>query len=209
MHTSNNVFALVALPLLTQAAAAPPTPPTITRLVFSGTGCPNDSNSVKPDSSILADAASVTYSQLKGSSTDNCGVHIQSSGASPGWQVAVRQAEYVGDVVLKGNSGLDTYTQVFWSENAGDTVRLFSLFFFSLFSLPLPIRYLQVHFVLFLFPLLSSFFSSCPPTHRPEEKKKQRLTVYVTRRAFSQADLRLRAPTSETRLRSGVIMRRS
>ncbi|EOA83645.1 hypothetical protein ACJQWK_00393 [Exserohilum turcicum] len=121
MHTSNNVFALVALPLLTQAAAAPPTPPTITRLVFSGTGCPNDSNSVKPDSSILADAASVTYSQLKGSSTDNCGVHIQSSGASPGWQVAVRQAEYVGDVVLKGNSGLDTYTQVFWSENAGDT----------------------------------------------------------------------------------------
>jgi len=37
----------------------------------------------------------------------------------------VRGVTYEGDVVLKGSSGLDTYTQVFWSDKAGDTVSVF------------------------------------------------------------------------------------
>lgn len=115
-----SLLPLVVLPLL--ALAAPPTSPTITRLVFSGSGCPNDSGSVKSDTATLGDSAGVSFTQLKGDTTDNCAVHIQSAGASEGWQVAVRQVDYVGDVNLKGNSGLDTYTQVFWSENAGNTV---------------------------------------------------------------------------------------
>ncbi|CAN9319320.1 hypothetical protein AA0118_g3499 [Alternaria tenuissima] len=114
-----SLLSLAALPLLT--LAAPPSSPTITRIVFSGSGCPNDSGSVKTDSATLSDTASVSFTQLKGDSTDNCAVHIESAGASSGWQVAVRQVDYVGDVNLKGNSGLDTYTQVFWSENAGNT----------------------------------------------------------------------------------------
>jgi hypothetical protein len=118
-------LALLSLPLL--ALAAPPTSPTITRLVFSGTGCPNDSGSVHSETPTLSDAAGVSFTQLKGDSTDNCAVHIQSSGASSGWQVAVREIDYIGDVNLRGNSELDTYTQVFWSENAGNTVRTTSL----------------------------------------------------------------------------------
>jgi hypothetical protein len=112
----------LALPAL--AFAAPPTSPTITRIVFSGSGCPNDSGSVKADTPTLGDNAGVSFSQLKGTDTDNCAVHIQSSGGTPGWQVAVSQITYEGDVNLRGNSELDTFTQIFWSENAGDTVSL-------------------------------------------------------------------------------------
>lgn len=117
MHT--HLLPLFSFALL--AIAAPPTPPTITRLVFSGSGCPNDSGSVQSDSTTLGDTAGVAFTQLKGNSTDNCAVHIQSAGASAGWQVALKQVDYVGDVALKGNSELNTFTQVFWSENAKDT----------------------------------------------------------------------------------------
>jgi hypothetical protein len=110
----------LALPAL--SFAAPPSAPSITKLVFSGTGCPNDSGSVKSDTATLGDNAGVSFSQLKGSDTDNCAVHIQSSGGSAGWQVAVSQITYEGDVNLKGNSQLDTFTQVFWSDNAANTV---------------------------------------------------------------------------------------
>jgi len=112
---------LVAFPAL--AFAAPPESPRITKIVFSGSGCPNDSGSVKADTATLGDGAGVSFSQLKGDDTDNCAVHIQSTGGSPGWQVAVREITYEGDVNLRGNSELDTFTQVFWSENAGNTVR--------------------------------------------------------------------------------------
>lgn len=111
---------LLALPAM--ALAAPPEAPRITKLVFSGSGCPNDSGSVKADIPTLGDNAGISFSQLKGTSTDNCAVHIQSSGGSSGWQVAIREITYEGDVNLRGNSQLDTFTQVFWSENAGNTV---------------------------------------------------------------------------------------
>jgi hypothetical protein len=117
----------LALPAL--ALAAPPTAPRITRLTFSGSGCPNDSNSVKPDTATLGDNTGVSFTELKGTDTDNCAVHIQSTGATPGWQVAVREITYEGDVNLRGNSELDTYTTVFWSENAKNTVRAASQFF--------------------------------------------------------------------------------
>ncbi|KAH7075990.1 hypothetical protein FB567DRAFT_583152 [Paraphoma chrysanthemicola] len=109
----------LALPAL--GFAAPPESPRITKLVFSGSGCPNDSGSVKADTATLGDSAGISFTQLKGTDTDNCAVHIQSTGGTPGWQAAIREITYEGDVNLKGNSGLDTYTQVFWSENAGNT----------------------------------------------------------------------------------------
>jgi hypothetical protein len=110
----------LALPAL--GFAAPPVSPQITKLVFSGSGCPNDSGSVKSDTATLGDSAGVSFTQLKGTDTDNCAVHIQSAGGTPGWQAAVKEITYEGDVNLKGNSELDTFTQVFWSENAGNTV---------------------------------------------------------------------------------------
>jgi hypothetical protein len=117
------MLALLLLLLPAVALAAPPSSPSITRLVFSGTGCPNDSGSVKSDSSTLGDYAGVSFSQLRGTDTDNCAVHITSTGGTPGWQVAVSQITYEGNVNLRGRSELDTYTQVFWSESAGSTVR--------------------------------------------------------------------------------------
>jgi hypothetical protein len=116
---SSLLFAV--LPAL--ALAAPPVSPKITKLVFSGSGCANDSGSVKSTDATLDDGTGVIFTQLKGSDTDNCAVHVQSAGGSEGWQVAVNQITYQGDVNLKGNSELDTYTQIFWSENAGNTVR--------------------------------------------------------------------------------------
>jgi hypothetical protein len=110
----------LALPAL--CIAAPPESPQITKIVFSGSGCPNDSGSVRSDTATLGDYAGVSFTQLKGDSTDNCAVHIQSTGGSEGWQAAIREITYEGDVNLRGNSELDTFTQVFWSENAGNTV---------------------------------------------------------------------------------------
>lgn len=118
--TMRSSLFFLALPAL--AFAAPPESPRISKLVFSGTGCPNDSGSVKADSATLGDGAGVSFTQLKGTDTDNCAVHIQSNGGSAGWQVAVREITYQGDVNLRGNSALDTFTQIFWSENAGNTV---------------------------------------------------------------------------------------
>lgn len=77
---------------------------------------------MKADTPTLGDNAGVYFSQLRGTDTDNCAVHIQSTGGSPGWQVAIKEITYEGDVNLRGNSQLDTFTQVFWSENAGSTV---------------------------------------------------------------------------------------
>jgi hypothetical protein len=110
----------LALPAL--SFAAPPQSPSITRIVFSGTGCPNDSASVKSDTATLGDTAGVSFTELKGTDTDNCAVHIQSSGGTAGWQVAVSQITYEGNVNLRGNSELDTFTQIFWSDNAANTV---------------------------------------------------------------------------------------
>ncbi|KAF2106908.1 hypothetical protein BDV96DRAFT_590193 [Lophiotrema nucula] len=102
-------------------SAAPPASPRITSLKISGTGCPNDSGSVKSSTGSLGDSASFSFTQLKGDSTDNCEVHIQSTGGSSGWQVAVKEVVYAGNVNLKPGTQLDTFTQVYWSEKAGDT----------------------------------------------------------------------------------------
>lgn len=104
------------------ALAAPPVPPKITSFTFAGTGCSNDSGSVKADSNVLGDTNGVSFSELKGSDTDNCGVHIVSAGGSQGWQVAVREITYEGYVWLRGNSEIDTFTTIFFSENASNTV---------------------------------------------------------------------------------------
>lgn len=77
---------------------------------------------MKSSTGVLGDTASFTFTQLKGDSTDNCELHIQSTGATQGWQVAVREVAYQGNVQLTSGSQLDTVTQAYWSENAADTV---------------------------------------------------------------------------------------
>lgn len=114
---------ILLLSLSSLILAAPPVAPKITQLAFSGSGCPHDSGSVKSDTDTLGDTAGVSFGLLAGQTTDNCELHIQSSGGSPGWQVAVSQITYEGDIYLKGNTQLDTYTDIFWSNNATNTVR--------------------------------------------------------------------------------------
>jgi hypothetical protein len=103
-------------------AAAPGVAPRITSLRISGSGCPNDSGSVKSSTGVLGDSASFTFSQLSSDNTNNCEIHIQSSGGSAGWQVGVQAVTYSGDLTLKPGTQLDTYTQIYWSDNAAETV---------------------------------------------------------------------------------------
>lgn len=102
--------------------AAPEHAPRITSLKFSGTGCPNDSGSVKAVYGELGDGPSFTFSQFSGDDTDNCELHIQSTSGSQGWQAALKSVAYQGNVQLSSGSELDTVTQAYWSENASDTV---------------------------------------------------------------------------------------
>ncbi|KAF2248174.1 hypothetical protein BU26DRAFT_429037 [Trematosphaeria pertusa] len=115
------IFAAAAPALV---LAAPEVPPKITSLKFSGSGCPNNSGSVKSTSGVLGDSATFTFGQLRGDNTDNCEIHIQSTGASQGWQAAVKEVEYQGNVALAPSSQLDTITQTFWSDHAADTSTL-------------------------------------------------------------------------------------
>lgn len=116
---------LAAVPAL--VLAAPDHAPKITSLKFSGPGCPNDSGSVKAVYGELGDGPAFTFSQLKGDDTGNCELHIQSSGGSQGWQVAVKEVTYEGNVKLSSGTQLDTITSAYWSENAADTVWLLLL----------------------------------------------------------------------------------
>lgn len=130
---------LLALVLPALALAAPPKVPEVYDLTFSGTGCPNDSGSVAIDDPYLGDSATLSFSELSGSGTGNCQVHLLSKGASAGWQVAISSIAYEGDVHLRGSSQINTYTTVYWSENAAATVR------YPLTDSLLPLTYLQLH----------------------------------------------------------------
>ena len=114
---------LAAVPAL--ILAAPDHAPKITSLKFSGQGCPNDSGSVKAVYGELGDNPAFRFGQLKGDDTGACELHIQSSGGSQGWQVAVKEVTYEGNVKLSSGSQLDTITSAYWSEHAADTVRFF------------------------------------------------------------------------------------
>lgn len=116
---STLLLAVIAPALI---AAAPGVAPKITSLRISGSGCPNDSGSVKASTGVLGDSASFTFSQLSGDTTDNCEIHVQSAGGSQGWQVAVQAVSYSGDLTLKPGTQLDAFTQIFWSDKAADTV---------------------------------------------------------------------------------------
>jgi hypothetical protein len=77
---------------------------------------------VKSSTGVLGDSASFTFSQLSSDDTNNCEIHVQSSGGSAGWQVGVQAVTYSGDLTLKPGTQLDTYTQIFWSDKAAETV---------------------------------------------------------------------------------------
>jgi hypothetical protein len=82
----------------------------------------DDSGSVKTSTGVIGDSASFTFSQLASDNTNNCEIHVQSTGGSAGWQVGVQAVTYSGDLTLKPGTQLDAYTQIFWSDKAAETV---------------------------------------------------------------------------------------
>ncbi|KAF2734788.1 hypothetical protein EJ04DRAFT_436355 [Polyplosphaeria fusca] len=113
--------ALLLTVLAPTILASPNPSPRITGYTISGPGCPNDSNSVRASSGNLGDTATFTFSQLRGDDTENCQVHVTSTGGSQGWQFAVKEVSYQANVQLKSGSQLDTFTTVYFSENADAT----------------------------------------------------------------------------------------
>ncbi len=108
---------------------SPASLPKITSITFSGNGCPQGS-ATKYDGSF--DDLSVSYpsdfiARLPGDKPmANCQVHIQASGASSGWQFALKDNWVQGRVWLQPGTSLEYYTSVYFSQDAANTVSLLS-----------------------------------------------------------------------------------
>jgi len=104
-------------------SATPDALPQIKSITFSGNGCPSD-----PKWSGGFNDLSVSYGEfgarLPGDrSTVACQVHIQGTGGSPGWQVALKETWVTGHVWLQPNTKLEFLTTSFFSQDAARTVR--------------------------------------------------------------------------------------
>ncbi|KAK4156618.1 hypothetical protein C8A00DRAFT_30471 [Chaetomidium leptoderma] len=117
---SNIAILLTAASAVTAEAAAPAAPPRITSISFSGNGCVQD-----PKFSGSFTDPTVTFRNFAvanpGNKTVNCQVHLQASGASPGWQVALKTNVVKGHVVLTPGTAVTHYTTVYFSQDAGNT----------------------------------------------------------------------------------------
>ncbi|KAL1850641.1 hypothetical protein Daus18300_012852 [Diaporthe australafricana] len=101
----------------------------VTQFRYSGNGCTQGSNSVTRSggwvsqtykfSQFEADTVSVTTP-----STENCELHFQGAGLSPGWQVSIAEADVTGKLVLAPDAKVNYYWQVYWSDDATDTLTL-------------------------------------------------------------------------------------
>ncbi|KAK3309757.1 uncharacterized protein B0T15DRAFT_388053 [Chaetomium strumarium] len=124
----------VVLAAATHTALAAPAPadvsgadiatPRITSITFSGNGCARD-----PKFSGNFNNPSVTFTDFAAASpganqTLNCEVHLQATGASPGWQVALSRNTVKGYVVLPPGTALNYYTTSYFSQDAGKTCTL-------------------------------------------------------------------------------------
>lgn len=103
--------------------------PHITSVQYSGSGCPSsaprvDQTGAWNDLAFRLNAFEVTMRQSDTTaSTENCEVHVRVAGCAPGWQVAVRDVDVRGHLVLDPGGALDFFVQSYWSEAASDTVR--------------------------------------------------------------------------------------
>lgn len=102
---------------------------TVTQFRYSGNGCTQGSNSV----TLAGGWVSQTYkfSQFEADTitagtptTENCELHFQGAGLSPGWQVSLAEADVTGKLVLAPDAKVNYYWQVYWSDDAADTVSL-------------------------------------------------------------------------------------
>lgn len=129
--------------LLPVALASPLTTPrttaalgAITQFVYSGSGCTQGSNSVSISPTSNGYTTQVyTFNQFATSDTQNCELHFQGSGLSPGWQVSLAELDVVGST-RGAVSAVRWFWQVYWSDDAADTVWFPLLSLCLLFCLP-------------------------------------------------------------------------
>ncbi|KAK8010489.1 hypothetical protein PG990_009454 [Apiospora arundinis] len=131
MHSS--LLQLMLLPAVVSGAAVklvardgPSSMPHITSVQYSGDGCPSSAPAVDKsggfdDLSFRLNAFSVSSADVY-SSTANCEVHVQASGASAGWQVGVSDVYVRGRLILDPGAQMDFYVTTFWSQSAANTV---------------------------------------------------------------------------------------
>ncbi|KAF2202024.1 hypothetical protein GQ43DRAFT_431120 [Delitschia confertaspora ATCC 74209] len=98
----------------------------ITSVQFSGPGCPQGSNSASIDGNW--NNSNLHFKQLgtalPGDGSENCQVHFQGSGATPGWQVSLSEVSAYGKASLKPGTKFQWFVQAFWSDDAADTLTL-------------------------------------------------------------------------------------
>ncbi|KAK7928048.1 hypothetical protein PG985_005046 [Apiospora marii] len=113
-------------PLLAARDGVPSSLPHITSVQYSGDGCPSSAPAVDKsgdgfdDVSFRLNAFAVSGADVY-SSTANCEVHVQASGASAGWQVGVSDVYVRGRLRLDPGAQMDFYVTTFWSQGAANT----------------------------------------------------------------------------------------
>lgn len=100
---------------------SPSSMPKITSVTFSGSGCKNDAKLSGGLSSPTISYDDFTARYPGTSHMVTCQVHLQGSGASPGWQFALKDNWVKGKVWLQPGTSLDYYTTVFFSQDAANT----------------------------------------------------------------------------------------
>lgn len=100
---------------------------TVTQFRYSGNGCTQGSNSVTRSGGWVSQT--YRFSQFEADTTtagtpttENCELHFQGAGLSPGWQVSLAEADVTGKLVLAPDAKVNYYWQVYWSDDAADTV---------------------------------------------------------------------------------------
>jgi uncharacterized protein DUF4360 len=122
-------FAVAAAALYAPLAAAdaPAAQPKITSVQYSGNGCPNNAARTGGFSD-----PTFTYNRFAAvlpgvNQTVNCEIHVQATGATPGWQVALSDVNVAGHLTLDKGTRLDYFTTVYYSQDAGTTVSHISI----------------------------------------------------------------------------------
>jgi len=102
-------------------SATPSKIPTISSITFSGSGCPSN-----PRWTGTFDDLAIFYNNfdaaLPGDSKNlNCQVHLQGTGGSPGWQVALKETWVSGTLRLQQGTKLEWVETAFFSQDAART----------------------------------------------------------------------------------------
>ncbi|KAK3694391.1 hypothetical protein B0T22DRAFT_452367 [Podospora appendiculata] len=122
MGAISRIAVLLAVVYPSLAVSDSPAAPKIASVAYSGNGCPRN---IKQYGDFNDPTFKFTDFNLSypGPTTQtlNCQVMIQTTGASPGWQVAVSDNWVRGHVYLEPGTALDFLTTVYFSQSASQT----------------------------------------------------------------------------------------